>query len=473
MEGIVTKGIPHKKLRPILEKVRAKVRNHPIITDLFKENKLDPDEFDLIPMCFAKLDVSARTDHGVIYFNVDLAKDGFGKNDHYMVHEGTHWVDQCTGTKPTKGSDSGDYLKNPEEVEAFQHQVEYIDETKSKDKAEKYVEKVLDHHDVHDKKERKSRHDALMALASNSPEEIFAQLVEKIKKAKIADVEVIPGRESGLGRNPPKPYTPKLPPGEYSGKGAPLTREQRTELLSKMYTTKEISREKERKEIISQFIKKLPKEIKSSVKKLINDNIEILLKGNNDALNNLAGIQGRIRPQEENSWKYKVTLKFYYPQVGRAPVENKERETSFIMETPKSRGQNIEPKDDELDYLVEREVKNRFENNFNEIPTEEPITIRVEIESMGRAEFGFSRNRFLRLEFTKGFGIYNPRRLPKTHKVVMPAGTIGEKFPDLRERLEEAQARESRRQEIESMIGREPAPEEPEEDLEGQLPEVI
>jgi len=75
-EEIITKGIDHKKLAPLLEKIKRRVFKHDVIGDMLKKYKIDREELDLIPMCFAKLPVSARTDHGVIYINVDLAKDG-------------------------------------------------------------------------------------------------------------------------------------------------------------------------------------------------------------------------------------------------------------------------------------------------------------------------------------------------------------------------------------------------------------
>lgn len=160
-----TTGIDHKKLRPIIEKVREKIKNHPVIKKMFNDYDVDLEELDLVPMCFANLNVSARTDHCTIYFNIKLLDDGFEEDDHYMVHELQHFLQQSTGKSPTKGSDSGDYLDNKEEIEGFQRQVEYLSETRDEDKAEEYVDQVLDHHKVYDDDEREERKNKLLELA--------------------------------------------------------------------------------------------------------------------------------------------------------------------------------------------------------------------------------------------------------------------------------------------------------------------
>jgi hypothetical protein len=104
----------------------------------------------------------------VIYINIELAKDGnIKEDDHYIVHEMTHYCQQTTGDSPTQSSDDGSYLDNPIEQEGFRNQTKYIADTKGKKEAEKYVEQVLDHHenDDQDKKKRKERKDCLLAIA--------------------------------------------------------------------------------------------------------------------------------------------------------------------------------------------------------------------------------------------------------------------------------------------------------------------
>jgi hypothetical protein len=180
-DEIITKGLPHKKLLPIIEKIRKKVLNHDVVKDIFDKYNLDKEEINLIPICFAKIPVSARTDHGIIYINIDLLKDDDfeNNNDHYLAHEVTHFAQQTTGTKPTPGSDDDNYLDNPVEQEGFQNQTKYISDTKGEEEAEEYIEKVLDRHrdnSVDDKK-RNNRKENLLAIAFNS--ELFYQFCSK------------------------------------------------------------------------------------------------------------------------------------------------------------------------------------------------------------------------------------------------------------------------------------------------------
>lgn len=159
-------NIPHKELSPIIDKIRAQVKQHPVTQRMFKEYGVDLDEIDLVPMAFANLDVSARTDHAIIYLNIGLLdNDNFKNDDHYLVHELTHYLQQTTGNKPTKGADSGNYLDNNEEIEGFQNQTEYLADTKGDEAAEQYVDGLLDHHDVSDKKERDKRKEKLLEFA--------------------------------------------------------------------------------------------------------------------------------------------------------------------------------------------------------------------------------------------------------------------------------------------------------------------
>lgn len=145
-------GINQKEKRKLIESCIDKIKEHDVIIDLFDEYGIDLDEIHYIPICFADLDVSARTDKGCIYLNRTIDKNEI---DHYLVHEICHWAQQTTGNKPTQGANDGDYLENKYEIEGFQNQVEYIADTRSDDDAEEYVDQVLDHHDVDSGREDK------------------------------------------------------------------------------------------------------------------------------------------------------------------------------------------------------------------------------------------------------------------------------------------------------------------------------
>lgn len=144
------------EMRKIIDAAKVKIKNHPTTIEVFKEYGVDLDEIDLIPVTFKELEVSARSDHGIIYLNKNLLNDP-EQIDHYLEHEITHILQQTTGDKPTQGADDGNYLDNEYEIEGFQNQTEYIADTRGEEAAEAYINQVLDHHGIKDIQERKER----------------------------------------------------------------------------------------------------------------------------------------------------------------------------------------------------------------------------------------------------------------------------------------------------------------------------
>ena len=120
-----------------------------------------PDIIDHIPTMFGDLDVSAKTHHGVVIINYKVLSDGEFFTDYsYLIHEYTHWFQQCFGEKPTQSSDNGSYLDNKYEQEGFQNQLKYIAHHFGEDDAEEYVEGLLEHHDI----KSKSKQDELESV---------------------------------------------------------------------------------------------------------------------------------------------------------------------------------------------------------------------------------------------------------------------------------------------------------------------
>jgi len=159
----VVKKFPYKTLSRLIKKMREFLKKDPVVQDMFKKYDVDIEEIDYIPMMFGDIDVSAKTDHGIIIYNYKLLTDrDFFEDFSYGVHEMTHWLQQTTGSKPTRSSDEGDYLENPYEQEGFQNQIEYIAEHFGDEEAEKYVDHLLDHHDVDDDNRREELEDVLM-----------------------------------------------------------------------------------------------------------------------------------------------------------------------------------------------------------------------------------------------------------------------------------------------------------------------
>lgn len=158
------KQLPYKTLNRLINKAKNFLKNDEVWKKICKEHDEEPEIIDLIPTRFGNLDVSAKTDHGIVILNYKLLCDGdFTKDYSYLIHEYSHWFQQCYGTKPTKSSDDGAYLDNPFEQEGFQNQIEYISKQEGPEEAEDYVENLLDHHEVDSDKERDKKKEVLMS----------------------------------------------------------------------------------------------------------------------------------------------------------------------------------------------------------------------------------------------------------------------------------------------------------------------
>jgi hypothetical protein len=159
----------HKAELKLIHKYLKDIKDDKTTIDMFKKYDVDIDELFLIPICFKDdLDVSARTEHAVIYLNRKLLKNP-DQISHYLIHEICHVLQQTTSDGPIKGSTEDNYLDNPAEIEGFNNQTKHISETESPENAEIYIEKVLDHHSIDSEKERKERKDELLQLASSRP----------------------------------------------------------------------------------------------------------------------------------------------------------------------------------------------------------------------------------------------------------------------------------------------------------------
>jgi hypothetical protein len=157
------KKLPYKSLKRMIDKMRKYLKENKIVQDMFKEYEVDIEEIDYIPMMFGDIDVSASTNHGVIVFNYRLLCDSdFFKDFSYGTHEINHFLQQTTGKQATKSSDDGNYLDNKFEQEAFTKQVEYIADQFGEGEAENYVDDLLDHHEVKNKKKKNELEDIFL-----------------------------------------------------------------------------------------------------------------------------------------------------------------------------------------------------------------------------------------------------------------------------------------------------------------------
>ncbi len=158
------KSQPPQFFLNLINDAKGILKKDKVMRGVFKDHDVDISFLDLIPIKFDKLKVSATTSRGVISLNYKLLLDGVFHEDYgYLIHEVTHYLQQCFGDRPTKGAENGSYLDNEDEQEGFQYQVKYISEEFGEDEADEYVDNLLDHHDIDKKQEREDKKDTLMS----------------------------------------------------------------------------------------------------------------------------------------------------------------------------------------------------------------------------------------------------------------------------------------------------------------------
>jgi len=80
------KKLPYATLNRMIKKMRKFLKEDDTVKKMFKDYDVDIEEIDFIPIKFGNLDVSAKTDHGVIILNYKLLTDGdFFKDFSYGV----------------------------------------------------------------------------------------------------------------------------------------------------------------------------------------------------------------------------------------------------------------------------------------------------------------------------------------------------------------------------------------------------
>ena len=104
-----------------------------------------------VPIRFEELDVSAKTVNSNISLNPKLMNKSFEIIMRYVIHELVHCFQHIKNyNKNNSSKDDEDYLDDKDEIEAFQWQIKYDEESRGEEEAEEYVDELLEYHDVPD-----------------------------------------------------------------------------------------------------------------------------------------------------------------------------------------------------------------------------------------------------------------------------------------------------------------------------------
>ena len=180
-----------RDIRQEVQELKRKMKKNHIVKELFKKYKVPLDFLDKVQMDFADMDVSAKTKDGKIFFNTRfLGDDGDFDEDHYAVHELTHFLQQVTDSLKEEEM-CKDYLDNEHEREAFENQVQYKSEEDGKPEAKRYVKQVLDHHDMKGKKRKDVEQELLAEAHRNILNRKFASNFKEKKKEESGNITYI------------------------------------------------------------------------------------------------------------------------------------------------------------------------------------------------------------------------------------------------------------------------------------------
>jgi hypothetical protein len=146
----------------VLSKIRKALLNDKVARKICKEKGMGEWFLTGVPIKFDKIKQSAKTVDSYIILNKSLMKKPFDIMMRYVIHELTHSIQHVQNfRKKDKKKDKKDYLDKDTEVEAFKYQVEFDAENRGQEKAEKYVDDLLDYHKIKGK-DRTDKRDELL-----------------------------------------------------------------------------------------------------------------------------------------------------------------------------------------------------------------------------------------------------------------------------------------------------------------------
>jgi hypothetical protein len=135
--------------------------------DLCEEYDQDGDIIDGISVFFTSdIDVTAKTINSKVFLNSSLLGDKFEIIARYLLHELTHCFQHMEKEGKVKKKKEKVYLDRPEELEAFQFQLEFDADKRSVKQVNKYVDDLLSYHKIPKKKRKEKKEELLHKVES-------------------------------------------------------------------------------------------------------------------------------------------------------------------------------------------------------------------------------------------------------------------------------------------------------------------
>lgn len=146
----------------LLSKIREALMNDKTAKKICKEKDIKSWFLKGVPIKFEDMKQSAKTVDSHIILNRKLMSKPFNIIMRYVIHELAHSIQHVQSAKKKYKKDQDrEYLDKDTEIEAFQYQIEFDSKNRGKDKAEEYVDGLLDYHKIRGR-DRKSKKEELL-----------------------------------------------------------------------------------------------------------------------------------------------------------------------------------------------------------------------------------------------------------------------------------------------------------------------
>lgn len=133
----------------LLSKIKKSLKENDLAKEICKEYDFQIDIVDGIPLDFEDdLEASAKTLDSRIILNSNLMDENFDIIMRYAIHELVHALQHMRNLSRKDKYKNKDYLDRPDELEAFQYQVQFDKEERGMDEAEEYVDELVEFHEI-------------------------------------------------------------------------------------------------------------------------------------------------------------------------------------------------------------------------------------------------------------------------------------------------------------------------------------
>ena len=146
----------------LISKIKSFLKADETFQGLCKEYDQEVSILDGIPVVFTSdLDVTAKTINAKVFLNSSLLDEKMEIIARYLLHELTHCFQHMEKEGKRKNKKEKIYLNRPEELEAFQYQIKFDADNRSKDKVNDYVNELLSYHKIPKEKRHKKKEELM------------------------------------------------------------------------------------------------------------------------------------------------------------------------------------------------------------------------------------------------------------------------------------------------------------------------